>query len=167
MFGLDIWEKIVSWKNHRKEELLFMSSKAIWKQHKPIREGISTCLARVSFISLTGNRMWSLDRDPSPLPPLDNQSFVELILKSTKVDLKTPCSFEFRLRISLNADNLILIPQVRNTANKAFSFSFTLCNYLSVSDIRKKNNIPAAQINIQHSQAFQFQTVGAEFALSF
>ena len=127
------------------------------------------------------NRMWSLDRDPSPLPPLDNQSSVDLILKSTEVDLKTPCryiwiqtvfasfsfslstfllikdkallngtikcltcpylfgcfcSFEFRLRISLNAGKLILIPRVRNTANKAFSFSFTLCNYLSVSDIR-------------------------------
>ena len=126
------------------------------------------------------NRMWSLDRDPSPLPPLDNQSFVELILKSTKVDLKTPCryiwiqtvfasfsfslstfllikdkallngtikcltwpylfgcfcSFKFWLRISINAGNLILIPEVRNTTNKAFSFSFTLCNYLSVSDI--------------------------------
>ncbi|KHN47547.1 Putative glucose-6-phosphate 1-epimerase [Glycine soja] len=79
--------------------------------------------------------MWSLDRDHSPLPPLGNQSSVDLILKSTKVDLKTPCSFEFRLRISLNVGKLILIPRVRNTVNKAFSFSFTLCNYLSVSDI--------------------------------
>lgn len=120
------------------------------------------------------NRMWSLDRDPSPLPPpLDNHSSVDLILKSTKVDLKTPhryiymygvnqtvfvllnkmkycwmepakmsnlygcfCSFEFRLRISLSADKLILIPRVRNTDNKAFSFSFALRNYLSGSDIR-------------------------------
>jgi len=37
------------------------------------------------------NRMWSLDRDSSPLPPpLDNHSSVDLILKLTKVDLKTP-----------------------------------------------------------------------------
>uniref|UniRef100_A0A0R0EHC5 Glucose-6-phosphate 1-epimerase n=1 Tax=Glycine max TaxID=3847 RepID=A0A0R0EHC5_SOYBN len=133
--------QIISWKNHRKEELLFMSSKANKKQHKAIRGGISACLARFGDLSsleqhgFARNRMWSLDRDPSPLPPLDNQSSVDLILKSTEVDLKTPCSFEFRLRISLNAGKLILIPRVRNTANKAFSFSFTLCNYLSVSDI--------------------------------
>jgi len=39
---------------------------------------------------MTRNRMWSLDRDPSPLPPIDNHSSVDLILKSTGVDLKTP-----------------------------------------------------------------------------
>lgn len=133
--------QIVSWKNHRKEELLFMSSKANWKQHKAIKGGISACFARFGDLGsleqhgFARNRMWSLDRDPSPLPPLDNQSSVDLILKSTKVDLKTPHSFEFRLRISLNADKLILIPRVRNTDNKAFSFSFALRNYLSGSDI--------------------------------
>ncbi|KAG4958174.1 hypothetical protein JHK82_035003 [Glycine max] len=79
--------------------------------------------------------MWSLDRDPSPLPPLDNQSSIDLTLKSTKVNLKTPCLFKFWLCISINVGNLILIPEVRSTTNKAFSFSFTLCNYLSVSDI--------------------------------
>jgi glucose-6-phosphate 1-epimerase len=39
---------------------------------------------------MTRNRMWSLDRDPSPLPPIDNQSSVDLILKSTGADLKKP-----------------------------------------------------------------------------
>ncbi|XP_027925445.1 putative glucose-6-phosphate 1-epimerase [Vigna unguiculata] len=134
--------QVVSWKNHRKEELLFMSSKANWKQHKAIRGGISACFARFGDLGsleqhgFARNRMWSLDRDSSPLPPpLDNHSSVDLILKSTKVDLKTPHSFEFRLRISLSADKLILIPRVRNTDNKAFSFSFALRNYLSGSDI--------------------------------
>ena len=62
-----------------------------------------------------GNRMWSLDRDPSPLPPLDNQSFVELILKSTKVDLKTPCRY-------------IWIQTV------FASFSFSLSTFLLIKD---------------------------------
>lgn len=35
------------------------------------------------------NRLWSLDNDPSPLPPANNQSSVDLILKSTEEDLKT------------------------------------------------------------------------------
>jgi len=47
------------------------------------------------------NRMWSLDRDPSPLPPLDNQSSVDLILKSTKVDLKTPHRYIYMDSINL------------------------------------------------------------------
>ncbi|KHN06664.1 Carbon catabolite repressor protein 4 like 6 [Glycine soja] len=34
--------------------------------------------------------MWSLDRDPSPLPPLDNESSVDLILKSTKMRSGNP-----------------------------------------------------------------------------
>ncbi|XP_027358587.1 putative glucose-6-phosphate 1-epimerase [Abrus precatorius] len=133
--------QIVSWKNQRKEELLFMSSKTNWKQHKAIRGGISSCFAQFGDLcsleqhGLARNRFWSLDRDPSPLPPLDKQSSVDLILKSTGVDFKTPRSFEFRLRISLNAGKLILIPRVRNTDKKAFSFTFALCNYLSVSDI--------------------------------
>lgn len=133
--------QIISWKNQRKEELLFMSRKASWKQHKAIRGGISACFVRFGDHGLlehhgfARNRLWSLDRDPSPLPPLDNQSSVDLILKSTGNDLKTPRSFELRLRISLSAGKLILIPRVRNTDNKAFSFAFALCNYLSVSDI--------------------------------
>ncbi|XP_020238055.1 putative glucose-6-phosphate 1-epimerase [Cajanus cajan] len=133
--------QIVSWKNQRKEELLFVSSKTNWKQHKAIRGGISACFARFGDLGsleqhgFARNRMWSLDWNPSPLPPIDNQSSVDLILKSTGVDLKTPRSFEFRLRISLIAGKLILIPRIRNTDNKAFSFSFALCNFLSVSDI--------------------------------
>ncbi|GAU45822.1 hypothetical protein TSUD_115100, partial [Trifolium subterraneum] len=121
---------IVSWKNQRKEELLFMSSKAKWKQHKAIRGGISPSFARFGDVGsleqngMTRNRMWSLDRDPSPLPPIDNHSSVDLIL-----------NFELRLRITLSAGKLILIPRVRNTDNKPFSFAFSLCNYLSVSDI--------------------------------
>ncbi|XP_027347699.1 putative glucose-6-phosphate 1-epimerase [Abrus precatorius] len=125
--------QVVSWKNERKEELLFMSTKTNWKQSKAIRGGISVCspeFGNTGSLEQHGsarNRLWSLDRDPSPLPPSDNQCSVDLILKSTGVDLKTrPCSFEFRL---------ILIPRVRNTDNKALSFTLSISNYLSVSDI--------------------------------
>ncbi|KAK7293469.1 hypothetical protein RJT34_16335 [Clitoria ternatea] len=134
--------QVVSWKNERKEELLFMSSKANWKQSKAIRGGISVCFPQFENIiaqeqqGSVRNRLWSLDRDPSPLPPSDNQSSVDLILKSAGFDLRTRAySFEFRLRISLSAGKLILIPRVRNTDNKAVSFTLSISNYLSVSDI--------------------------------
>ncbi|XP_030450516.1 putative glucose-6-phosphate 1-epimerase [Syzygium oleosum] len=134
--------QVVSWKNERREELLFMSSKAIWKQPKAIRGGIPVCFPQFGNLGsleqhgFARNRVWSLDSDPSPLPPADDQSSVDLILKSTEEDLKTwPRSFELRLRVSLSAGKLTLIPRVRNTDNKAFSFTFALTNHLSVSDI--------------------------------
>ncbi|XP_043705913.1 putative glucose-6-phosphate 1-epimerase [Telopea speciosissima] len=134
--------QVVSWKNERKAELLFMSNKAIWKPPKAIRGGIPVCFPQfANFGSLeqhgfARNRLWSLDSNHSPLPPTNSQSSVDLILKSTEEDLKTwPRSFELRLRISLSAGKLTLISRVRNTDNKAFSFTFAMRNYLSVSDI--------------------------------
>ncbi|KAM1075806.1 hypothetical protein PS2_023139 [Malus domestica] len=134
--------QVVSWKNERREELLFMSSKATGKPLKAIRGGIPVCFPQFgNFGSLeqhgfAKNRLWSVDSDPSPLAPTNNQTSVDLILKSTEEDLKTwPRSFELRLRVSLNAGKLTLIPRVRNTDSKTFSFTFALINYLYVSDI--------------------------------
>lgn len=138
--------QVVSWKSERREELLFMSSKCLpqasFKPPKAIRGGIPICFPQFGNLGLleqhgfARNRMWSLDTDPSPLPPAINQSSVDLILKPTDEDLKIwPRSFELRLRVSLCAGKLTLIPRVRNTDNKPFSFMFGLCNYLSVSDI--------------------------------
>ncbi|XP_050225173.1 putative glucose-6-phosphate 1-epimerase [Mercurialis annua] len=134
--------QVVSWKNERREELLFMSSKAVWKSHKAFRGGISVCFPQFGNLGLleqhgfSKNKLWSLDSDPSPLPLVNHQSSVDLILKSTEEDLKTwPRSFELRLRITLSPGKLTLIPRVRNIDNKAFSYNFALCNYLSVSDI--------------------------------
>lgn len=46
------------------------------------------------------------------------------------------CRFELRLRITLSDGKLTLIPRVRNTDSKPYSFMFALRNYLSVSDVR-------------------------------
>ncbi|GFY87232.1 aldose 1-epimerase family protein [Actinidia rufa] len=127
---------------NEERELLFMSSKAIRKPPKAIRGGIPICFPQFANLGLlehhgfARNRLWSLDSSPSPLPPDNQQSSVDLVLKSTEEDLKTwPHRFELRLRMSLSAGKLTLIPRVRNTDNKAFSFTFALRNYLSVSDI--------------------------------
>ncbi|KAL0351050.1 UNVERIFIED_CONTAM: putative glucose-6-phosphate 1-epimerase [Sesamum radiatum] len=122
--------------------MLFTTNKALWKPGKPVRGGISICFPQFSNLGsmeqpgFVRNRMWSLDSSPSPLPPANNQSTVDLMLKSTEEDLKSwPHRFELRMRISLSAGKLTVIPRVRNTDSKAFSFTFALCNYLSVSDI--------------------------------
>lgn len=46
------------------------------------------------------------------------------------------CSFELRLRVILHPSKLTLIPRVRNTGSKDFSFTFAIQNYLSMSDVR-------------------------------
>lgn len=134
--------QVVSWKNERREELLFMSSKAIWKPPKAIRGGIPICFPQFGNFGtlerhgLARNRMWSVDDNPAPLPPATNQSTVDLVLKSTEEEFKIwSQSFELRLRISLSPGKLTLIPRVRNIDSKSFSFMYALRNYLSISDI--------------------------------
>ncbi|KAB2604879.1 glucose-6-phosphate 1-epimerase [Pyrus ussuriensis x Pyrus communis] len=87
--------QVVSWKNERREELLFMSSKATWKPPKAIRGGIPVCFPQFGNLGsleqhgFAKNRLWSVDSNPSPLAPTNNQTSVDLILKSTEEDLKT------------------------------------------------------------------------------
>ncbi|KAL2500097.1 Galactose mutarotase-like superfamily protein [Abeliophyllum distichum] len=87
--------QVVSWKNERREELLFRSNKALSKPPKSIRGGIPICSPQFSnFGSLeqhgfARNRLCSVDSSPLPLPTANNQSTVDLILKSTEEDLKT------------------------------------------------------------------------------
>ncbi|CAO2828569.1 unnamed protein product [Amaranthus hypochondriacus] len=134
--------QVVSWKNERREELLFMSSKAIWKPPKAIRGGIPICFPQFGNFGtlerhgLARNRMWSVDDNPAPLPPTTNQSTVDLVLKSTEEEFKIWSQrFELRLRISLSPGKLTLIPRVRNIDSKSLSFMYALRNYLSISDI--------------------------------
>ncbi|KAF5940067.1 hypothetical protein HYC85_021234 [Camellia sinensis] len=114
--------QVVSWKNQHREELLFMSSKF----------GNLGSL----FHRSPRNRLWSIDNSPLHPSPTSNQSSVDLIFKPTKEEMKMwPHSFEMRLHISLGSGKLTLIPRLRNIDNKSFSFTFSICNYLSVSDI--------------------------------
>ena len=68
-------------------------------------------------------------------------SFVDLLIGIWNWDLKSLfaygfCRFELRLRITVSAGKLTLIPRVRNVDNKAFTFTLALRNYFSVSDVR-------------------------------
>ncbi|MED6193348.1 hypothetical protein PIB30_018500 [Stylosanthes scabra] len=137
--------QVTSWKNEHGEELLFTSSKAIFKSPKAMRGGIPICFPQFGTcgsLELHGfarNRMWFIDDNPPPLPANDSigKSFVDLLLKSSEEDMKCwPHSFEFRLRVSLTSDgDLNLISRVRNINGKPFSFSFAYHTYLLVSDI--------------------------------
>ncbi|XP_021723435.1 putative glucose-6-phosphate 1-epimerase [Chenopodium quinoa] len=135
---------VTSWKNENREELLFVSSKAIFKPPKPIRGGIPICFPQFSnhgMLEAHGfarNRVWKVDPESQPSPAnTANKSYVDLLLKPSEDDLKIwPHIFEFRLRVTLApGGDLMLTSRVRNTDTKPFNFSFAYHTYFSVSDI--------------------------------
>ncbi|KAL5203462.1 hypothetical protein ABZP36_014414 [Zizania latifolia] len=137
--------QVVSWRNDRGEELLFTSSKAVFKPPKAMRGGIPICFPQFGNCGtlerhgFARNRIWALDEEHPPLNHNDNSSkaSVDLILKPSEDDLKCwPHCFEFLLRVSLSKNGgLSLVSRVRNVNGKPFSFSFAYHTYLSVSDI--------------------------------
>lgn len=135
---------VTSWKNDLGEELLFVSSKAIFKPPKAIRGGIPICFPQFSSLGpleahgFARNRFWTVDPDPPPSPANSpNKVYIDLLLKPSEEDLKIwPHSFEFRLRVMLGpGGDLLLTSRVRNTDSKPFIFTFAYHNYFSVSDI--------------------------------
>ncbi|XP_020690784.1 putative glucose-6-phosphate 1-epimerase isoform X1 [Dendrobium catenatum] len=137
--------QVISWKNERGEELLFTSSKAIFKPPKAMRGGIPICFPQFGNCGsleqhgFARNKVWSIDDDPPTLHSNDSNGkvFVDLLLKPMEDDLKCwPHCFEFRLRVSLSMDgNLTLISRIRNINGKPFSFSIAYHTYFSVSNI--------------------------------
>lgn len=137
--------QVTSWRNEKGEELLFTSSKAIFKPPKSIRGGIPICFPQFGNCGsleqhgFARNKLWIIDDNPPPMHPNDSngKTCVDLLLKPSEEDLKCwPHSFEFRLRVMLAADGgLTLISRVRNINCKPFNFSFAYHTYLLVSDI--------------------------------
>ncbi|MED6145061.1 hypothetical protein PIB30_021567 [Stylosanthes scabra] len=151
---------VTSWKNDHGEELLFLSSKAIFKPPKAIRGGIPICFPQfaghgtLDQHGFARNRFWAVDEDPPPFPTNTlNKAFVDLILKPSEEDMKIwPHSFEYRLRVALGTGgDLMLTSRIRNTNSdgKPFTFTFAYHTYFSVSDIRLTKYILALLQRLQ------------------
>uniref|UniRef100_A0A5B7AHV6 Putative glucose-6-phosphate 1-epimerase n=2 Tax=Davidia involucrata TaxID=16924 RepID=A0A5B7AHV6_DAVIN len=88
--------QVTSWRNDRGEELLFTSSKAIFKPPKAMRGGIPICFPHFGNCGsleqhgFARNRIWIIDSNPPPLHPYDShgKSFIDLVLKPFEEDLK-------------------------------------------------------------------------------
>ncbi|KAK6920036.1 Aldose 1-/Glucose-6-phosphate 1-epimerase [Dillenia turbinata] len=163
--------QVISWRNDQGEELLFTSSKAIFKPPKAMRGGIPICFPQfgnrgsLEQHGFARNRVWAIEENPPPLHPNDSKgkSFVDLLLKPSEEDLKCwPHSFEFRLRVSLTSDgDLVLISRVRNINGKPFSFSFAYHSYLLVSDIRYssctyKHSVVFSEVRIEGLETLDY-----------
>lgn len=137
---------VTSWKNKHGEELLFLSSKAIFNPPTAIRGGIPIIFPQFSNLGplrshgFARNRVWTIDNNSSSfLSTVINGVFVDLLLKPTEDDLKIwPNRFEYRLRVTLDHEgHLTLISRIKNTNTdgKQFNFTFAYHNYFSVSNI--------------------------------
>ncbi|KAK7318143.1 hypothetical protein RJT34_02841 [Clitoria ternatea] len=136
--------QVLSWKKERGQELLFISSKAIFNRLKPLRGGIAICFPQfgnngsLEHHGFAKSKMWVIDQDPPPFPSDSNENaYIDLLFKPSEDDLKMwPHRFELRLRVSLVGDGyLTMISRIRNVNSKPFSFSFAYHTYFSVSDI--------------------------------
>ncbi|CAN8230498.1 unnamed protein product [Cochlearia groenlandica] len=136
--------QVASWKNEHGEELLVMSSKAIFEPPTAIRGGIPILFPQYSNTGplpnhgFVRNRFWELDPNPPQLPSNSYYlAWVDLILRSSQEDLKIwPHKFEYRLRLHLGPEgDLTLTSRIKNTDVKPFSFTFALHPYFAVSDI--------------------------------
>ncbi|GLT28372.1 hypothetical protein SLA2020_033120 [Shorea laevis] len=135
--------QVLSWKTERGEEQLFMCSKAVYKPPPhAVRGGIPICFPQfgtqetLEKRGLAMGRLWTIDRDPPPLPE-SGITHVDLLLNPCAVVLKIwPHNFKFHLGMALADDgSLILVSHVRNVCSKQFTFTFAYLAYLAVSDI--------------------------------
>ncbi|CAN6984444.1 unnamed protein product, partial [Brassica rapa subsp. trilocularis] len=136
--------QVTSWKNEKGEDLLFMSTKAIFEPPTPIRGGIPVLFPQYANTGpLTSHgfvrqRFWKIDANPPPLSSHPSSTaHIDLILKSSEADLKIwPHKFVYRLRVALgHGGDLTLTSRIRNSDAKPFNFTFGLHPYFSVSDI--------------------------------
>ncbi|KAL8037203.1 hypothetical protein ABFX02_11G024400 [Erythranthe guttata] len=138
--------QVISWKNKRGDELLFISKKAVFEPYNPIRGGIPICFP--TFINNGGTeqhgfarlRYWEVDTSIDLTTSSDKAS-IDLILRPTNDDLlKCPNQFEFRLRVILEPNgDLKMNSHISNlnSDGKPFTFLFSYHTYFYVSEIRE------------------------------
>ncbi|EYU34301.1 hypothetical protein MIMGU_mgv1a024428mg [Erythranthe guttata] len=142
--------QVISWKNARGEELLFVSENADYEHPHPLRGGIPICFPKFfDYGCVEGNgfartRDWVIDAEleDSDLPLLTaDNAFIDLILNHMPDDFPNwrRHRFELRLRVILGpTGDLTMISRVKNvnTNGRPFSFNFSFHTYFSVSNIK-------------------------------
>ncbi|MFS8013992.1 putative aldose 1-/Glucose-6-phosphate 1-epimerase, galactose mutarotase-like domain superfamily [Helianthus anomalus] len=83
---------VLMWRNKKILASVLFGATAVWVLFEWLDYNFIPLFANFGTLEQHGfarNRLWSLDDDPSPLTPANNQSTVYLLLKSTEEDLKT------------------------------------------------------------------------------
>lgn len=130
--------QVLSWRDAAGLERLFLSERAIFDGHAPIRGGIPLCFPQFSGLGdlpkhgFVRTRLW----DTAAGDAVDGS--VSLTLH-TSDDAATraiwPHAFELSLTVHLGARHLQLGLKVRNTGTTPFAFTGALHTYFAVGDI--------------------------------
>ncbi len=134
--------QVLSWRDATGRERLFLSERAIFDGHTPIRGGIPLCFPQFSALGdlpkhgFVRSRVWEL------VAAYADSELVSLTL-GTGDDAGTraiwPHAFELRLEVRLRAAQMQVSLTVRNTGTTPFAFTGALHTYFSVSDIAGAN----------------------------
>ena len=134
--------QVLSWRDGTGRERLFLSERAVFDGHTPIRGGIPLCFPQFSGLGdlpkhgFVRSRVWEL------VAATADSELVSLTL-GTADDAGTraiwPHAFELRLEVQLRAEDMQVSLTVRNTGTTPFAFTAALHTYFSVSDIAGAN----------------------------
>ncbi len=130
--------QVLSWRDAAGRERLFLSERAIFDGHTPIRGGIPLCFPQFSGLGelpkhgFVRSRMWELAGAQA------DDGLVSLTLR-TGDDAATraiwPHAFELLLEVKLRAELFELGLSLRNSGTTPFAFTGALHTYLAVGDI--------------------------------
>ena len=134
--------QVLSWRDVTGRERLFLSERAVFDGHTPIRGGIPLCFPQFSGLGdlpkhrFVRSRVWEL------VAAYADSELVSLTL-GTGDDAGTRAiwahAFELRLEAQLRATQMQVSLTVRNTGTTPFAFTGALQTYFSVSDIAGAN----------------------------
>ena len=130
--------QVLSWRDAAGRERLFLSERAIFDGHTPIRGGIPLCFPQFSGLGdlpkhgFVRSRMWDLAGAQA------DDGLVSLTLR-TGDDAGTraiwPHAFELLLEVKLRVEHVQIGLSVRNSGTTPFAFTGALHTYFAVGDI--------------------------------
>lgn len=124
---------LCSWKNAKGEELLFMSSKAIFEPPKAIRGGVPVCFPQFGPFGPLGQHGFA--RNQHFEVEQADEAVVTLLLKYDGSQADYPFPFELRVRVALCDETFLQTLQVKNTGTEPMPFTCALHTYYRVSAI--------------------------------
>lgn len=125
---------LCSWKNSKGEDLLFMSSQAIFQPPKAIRGGVPVCFPQFADFGPLGQHGFARNSHFEVVDS-DGCSVTLLLRHDGEQHAAFPHAFELRVRIALCDESFLQSLEVRNTGAQPMPFTCALHTYYRVSDI--------------------------------
>lgn len=131
---------VLSWKPAGGEERLYLSDRAVFDGHTPIRGGVPVCFPQFAALGelpkhgFARNRLWSVAEQRSG----DDFALVILRLSDDADTLALwPHRFVAELTVLIEDSRLELEFEVANTGDSAFTFTAALHTYLRVREVEE------------------------------